>query len=232
MEQFKRVGKAMAFEINILVAGYRELLTEHIRTRLERDGFRVSVAENIDQALVLTEHCVPDLVVMDLRLADSNRLDIYRALRLWRLAPVIFLTGDTDELDKVSLLASAVTKPGEIWLDEPSHRVSVRGQVVQLTPKEFALLRLLKNHAGQVVSTDEILSTIWGQQYIGARELVWVHISWLRQKLGIDPRYPHLIHNIRGVGYRFIPEESDSSEFRSDRHRSGEGIGQVVAGIG
>jgi DNA-binding response OmpR family regulator len=64
------------------------------------------------------------------------------------------------------------------------------------------------SRAGDAITTNEILSSVWGPEYTGAYELVYVHISWLRQKLSIDPRHPKLIHTVRGIGYRFMPGES------------------------
>ena len=82
----------------------------------------------------------------------------------------------------------------------------VRGQTVDLTPKEFDLLHLLMSRAGEVLTTNEILTSVWGPEYIGASELVYMHISWLRQKLGDTPHDPTFLHTVRGVGYRFVPE--------------------------
>jgi two-component system KDP operon response regulator KdpE len=95
---------------------------------------------------------------------------------------------------------------GEIWLDLVSHQVMVRGQPIELTPKEFDLLHLLMSRAGEMLTPNEILSVVWGPEYIGAHELVYVHVSWLRQKLGDDPHHPKYLHTVRGVGYRFLPE--------------------------
>ncbi len=247
----------------ILVVDDDKLLCESLRIRLEHDGFQVSVASNGGEALSRADHHTPDLVILDIGLPDSDGLDIGRALRRKRPVPVIFLTGRTSEIDKVSGLALGddyVTKPfslielearigavlrrsqpasqtllpdvvelGDIRLDTTSHQVSVRGQAVELSPKEFDLLYLLMSHAGQVVSTNEILSTVWGPEYLGAHELVWVHISWLRQKLGTDPQGPHLIRNVRGVGYRFVPEGARSAELQSEGQRLGDGHLQTVS---
>jgi DNA-binding response OmpR family regulator len=95
---------------------------------------------------------------------------------------------------------------GEIRLEPASHQVTVRGLPIELTPKEFDLLHLLMSRAGEVLTTNEILSLVWGPEYIGAHDLVYVHMSWLRQKLCDNPRHPKLLQTVRGVGYRFIPE--------------------------
>ncbi len=249
----------------ILVVDDDKLLCESLRVRLEQDGFQVSVASNGGEALARADHYAPDLVILDIELPDSDGLDIGRVLRRKRPVPLIFLTGRTSEIDKVSGLAVGddyITKPfslielearigavlrrsqltsqtllpdvidlGGIWLDTKGHQVSVRGQAVELSPKEFDLLYLLMSHAGQVVSTNEILSTVWGAEYLGAHELVWVHISWLRQKLGTAQQRPRLIRNVRGVGYRFVTEGARTAELRSEGQRSGNGRLQTVSAV-
>ncbi len=96
---------------------------------------------------------------------------------------------------------------GDFHIDLESRLIKVAGREVHLTPKEFDLLHLLMSHPGKALTNNEILSSVWGAEYIGAFELVYVHVSWLRQKLAVDPRTQHFIQTIRGVGYRFAPEE-------------------------
>ena len=102
---------------------------------------------------------------------------------------------------------ATVLEMGGIRLDPVSHQASACGQTIELTPKEYDLLHLLMSRPGEALTTNEILSTVWGPEYIGAHELVYVHVSWLRQKICDDPRHPKLLHTVRGVGYRFMPEE-------------------------
>ena len=230
---------------HILVVDDDDLLRESIRVRLEQDGFKVSVAVTGNTALAAASRNPPDVAILDIGLTDSDGLDICRALqREHRAIRVIFLTGRSSEIDKVSGLALGddyVTKPfsmielearigmvlrrtrkfensqslqasviekGGIRLDLANHQVFVKGQPIDLTPKEFDLLHLFMNRAGEVLTPNEILSTTWGPEYIGAHDLIYVHVSWLRQKLHDDPRHPKLLRTIRGVGYRFTPEES------------------------
>jgi DNA-binding response OmpR family regulator len=227
---------------HILVVDDDDLLRESVRARLIEDGYNVSVAANGDAALSTASRNPPDLVLLDIGLPDSDGLDICRALQRDHSIPVIFLTGRSSEIDKVSGLALGddyVTKPfslieleariamvlrrirkvsenprssilemSGIRLDPVSHEVVVHGQPVDLSTKEFDLLHLLMSRAGEALATNEILSVVWGPEYTGAHELVYVHISWLRQKLCVDSRNPQLIHTVRGVGYRFLPAES------------------------
>lgn len=93
---------------------------------------------------------------------------------------------------------------GEVSLDPKSREVWVRGKKVDLPPKEFELLRLLMANAGTVLSTDYLLDAVWGEEFAGAVQVLYVHIGWLREKIEDDPRHPQFIQTVRGVGYKFV----------------------------
>lgn len=82
-------------------------------------------------------------------------------------------------------------------------RVMVRGQEVNLSPKEFRLLELFMTHPRRVWSREQLLDHIWGADFVGDSKTVDVHIRWLREKLERDPSHPEYVVTIRGFGYRF-----------------------------
>ena len=82
-------------------------------------------------------------------------------------------------------------------------RVTVRGEGVNFSPKEFKLLELFLRHPKRVWSRDQLLEKIWGHDFIGESKTVDVHIRWLREKLEIDPSNPQYLVTVRGFGYRF-----------------------------
>ncbi|MBD1842564.1 response regulator transcription factor [Cyanobacteria bacterium FACHB-63] len=82
-------------------------------------------------------------------------------------------------------------------------RVTVRGEVVNFSPKEFKLLELFLRHPKRVWSRDQLLEKIWGHDFIGESKTVDVHIRWLREKLELDPSNPQYLVTVRGFGYRF-----------------------------
>lgn len=82
-------------------------------------------------------------------------------------------------------------------------RVLVRGQEVNLSPKEFRLLELFMSYARRVWSREQLLDQVWGPDFVGDSKTVDVHIRWLREKLEIDPSRPEFIVTVRGFGYRF-----------------------------
>lgn len=96
---------------------------------------------------------------------------------------------------------------GDLTIDPATHTVSVGQQPVDLPPHAFNLLYTLALEAGQVVSLDTILSQVWGSEYIGEPQVVYVHMRWLREKLETDPNRPCRIVTIRGVGYKLVPQE-------------------------
>lgn len=93
---------------------------------------------------------------------------------------------------------------GDLRIDPGAHTVSVRGQEASLAPREFDLLLALAQEAGRVVPIDDLLQRVWGAEYVGEPQVVYVHIRWLREKLERDPQRPRMIVTVRGVGYKLV----------------------------
>jgi DNA-binding response OmpR family regulator len=94
---------------------------------------------------------------------------------------------------------------GDMEIDPAAHTVTLGGSSIELPPREFDLLHTLALEAGRVVSADELLSRVWGAEYEGESQVVYVHIRWLREKLEDDPHNPRRIITVRGVGYKLEP---------------------------
>lgn len=99
-------------------------------------------------------------------------------------------------------VAPPVVRVGEIEIDEPRHRVSVRGKEVSLTPMEFELLYFLAANAGQVFDRETLFREVWGYDYVGETNLVDVCVRRLREKVEVEPSRPKIIVTVRGVGYK------------------------------
>lgn len=97
---------------------------------------------------------------------------------------------------------------GDITLDPSAHEVYVRGKRVELPRKEFELLRLLMANAGSVLTINYLLAAVWGEEFAGAVQVLYVHIGWLRKQIEADPHAPRYIQTVRGVGYKFVSEAS------------------------
>jgi DNA-binding response OmpR family regulator len=95
---------------------------------------------------------------------------------------------------------------GDMEIDPAAHTVTLAGRSIELPPREFDLLHTLALEAGRVVSADELLSRVWGAEYEGESQVVYVHIRWLREKLEEDPHNPRRIITVRGVGYKLEPQ--------------------------
>ena len=95
---------------------------------------------------------------------------------------------------------------GDLVVDPAAHTVTVAGRPVDLTAREFALLHTLALEAGHIISLDDLVSRVWGAEYAGESQVVYVHIRWLREKIEEDPQEPRRIVNIRGVGYKLVPQ--------------------------
>ncbi len=91
----------------------------------------------------------------------------------------------------------------DVVLDLDKYEVTVAGQLVSFTPKEFKLLKILITHPGKVFTRDVLLDRVWGFEYHNDSRTVDVHIRYIRQKIEKDPAVPKYIITVRGVGYKF-----------------------------
>jgi len=118
---------------------------------------------------------------------------VARVRAVLRRREALALEGGSDEL----------LVGGDVTLDPEGHEVVVRGRAVQLPLKEFDVLQLLLEHAGRVVTREQLIDRVWGFDYVGDTKTLDVHIKRLRAKVEDDPGNPTRIITIRGVGYKF-----------------------------
>jgi DNA-binding response OmpR family regulator len=95
---------------------------------------------------------------------------------------------------------------GDLEIDPKAHTVFCSGQPVDLSPREFDLLLAFALEPEKILSTEDLLAQVWGAEFIGQPQVVYVHIRWLRQKLEADPNHPQRILTVRGVGYKLVPQ--------------------------
>jgi two-component system OmpR family response regulator len=91
---------------------------------------------------------------------------------------------------------------GELEIDIARHQASLKGETLELSPKEFDLLAFLAQNKGLVFSRERLLEKVWGYDYAGETRTVDVHIRWLRQKIESEPAQPKLLVTVRGTGYK------------------------------
>ena len=105
---------------------------------------------------------------------------------------------------------SHIIRSGEVVVDEATYTAKIGGRVLDLTFKEFELLKYLAQHPGRVFTRDQLLQEVWGYDYFGGTRTVDVHVRRLRAKLGTDNEA--LIGTVRNVGYRFVLPPRDTAK--------------------
>jgi DNA-binding response OmpR family regulator len=213
-----------------------------LRSYLERNQFAVKTAADGESLLRELQAEAPvALVVLDIMLPGDDGFEICRKLRTFSKVPVIMLTANSDEMDRIvgleigaddylakpfnprELLAriKAILRRSDAPAEAPKARSSARylrfagfeldsatralctssGESLLLSGAEYDLLRLLVDHAGEVLSRDLIAEQTRGRDNLPMDRFIDVQISRLRQRLQDDARSPQLIKTVRGQGY-------------------------------
>jgi DNA-binding response OmpR family regulator len=214
----------LCIEDNIQVQSFNKPL-------LEAKGFVVRQAATLFEAREIIGREMPDLIILDIHLPDGNGLDFLRELRKASMVPVIALTEDNAEKDIVAGLSSGcddyVPKPytfsvllariealmrraayaesisrGPLTLDISAGKAFVSGADMLLKPKEFALLLLLAQNEGAMISAVQMYEKIWKAPLGGDKRSLQKHISVLRAKLE-EKECGYTIRAVYGEGYCF-----------------------------
>ncbi|HEY0487490.1 MAG TPA: response regulator transcription factor [Mycobacteriales bacterium] len=199
---------------------------------LEREGHSVTVCPDGPATLHAALAGGAQLLVLDLRLPGMDGLEVCRRLRAAHSPlPVLMLSPRRDEVDCVvgldagaddwvgrpfglaELLArvrallrrggNSQLEASGVRLDTGSRRAWCDGTELHLTNKEFALLQLLLEHAGLVVTRETAAERVWGDPRTAGSKTLDMHVSWLRRKIGDDAAAPRRLVTVRGVGFRF-----------------------------
>ena len=201
---------------------------------LTRGGYQVEHVMTGNDALARGKQ---DVVLLDLELPDIDGVQVCRKLRERTDAAIIVVTAHGEEPDRVMALDAGaddyLVKPfglaelqariravlrrvrpggdlirhGPLVVDIRTHRVTVAGSEVLLTPKEFDILECLAADPGRVVTRQEILETAWDAHWYGPTKVLDVHVASLRRKLGA----PGLIETVYGRGFR-LGDVSETGE--------------------
>jgi two-component system KDP operon response regulator KdpE len=202
---------------------------------VQEPDWQVISAHRGETGLELVDTEAPDLVLLDLSMPGMHGFEVLEQIRLFSDVPVIILTVQDDELDKVRGLELGaddyIVKPfghlellarirsvlrrvegspgpvehpfvsGELRLDFNRRRVTVGEKEIRLTSTEFRLLEVLARQAGRVLSSEVLLSRVWGRDAGDDLDYLKAFIYRLRQKIEPDPTRPRYLHTERGVGY-------------------------------
>lgn len=154
-----------------------------------------SFRNNLDDEVIGLRMGADDVVTRP----DNQELLLARVLTvLRRTAPI---TEEEQEADPIVM--------GDMRIDPDSRTVTIAQRPVDLSSREFSLLYTLAKEAGAVVSRDELLDRVWGPDFEGEMQTVYVYISWLRKKLETTPTPSPRIVTVHGVGYKLIDSERD-----------------------
>ena len=217
--------------MQVLIAEDDPSSRELLRRFLESKGHTVIAAANGAEALEKFAEAQVDLVLLDVMMPKLDGWAVLKEIRAESDVPVIMVTVKDATEDKVKGLELGaddyITKPfdlrelearisavmrrvapgpvidlGELQIDDEKKEVRVRGELVELSPKEYDLLKLLASRPGKVFSHREILEKIWAGSSFASSEDVKKYIYLLRNKIEADPEHPELIVTVRGFGYK------------------------------
>jgi two-component system KDP operon response regulator KdpE len=222
----------------ILVVDDEPQILSTLETTLRGAGYDVETAATGEDALIQASLRPPEGVILDLVLPGKSGVEVCRELRAWSDAPVLVLSVIGEEQEKVAALDAGaddyVTKPfgmdellarlravlrrvapadslltvGDLEIDLEKGAVRRDGELVQLTPHEFGLLRLFATNEGKLLTHRTILREVWGAAYQAESHYLHVYVSQLRRKIEPDPTRPRYLLTETGTGYRFVDPKS------------------------
>jgi two-component system, OmpR family, alkaline phosphatase synthesis response regulator PhoP len=217
----------------ILVVEDDAAIRRGLEINLSVEGFEVVGAADGAAALLALKNQVYDIIVLDIMMPYINGFEVCERLRAsGSETPIIMLSAKSAEGDIVMGLDLGaddyVTKPfriseliarirahlrrrappavyqfGDNEVDLENHTVKHAGEAVEMTAKEFELLRLFLDREGRVLTRDSILDAVWGHGYFGTSRTVDNFVQRLRAKLD-RPEEPEHFVTVRGIGYRFV----------------------------
>ena len=188
----------------VLVVDDEKNIVNIIAFNLKKEGYDVITAGDGEEAVAVADEKNPDLILLDIMMPKMDGYEACRKIRQKHNMPIIMLTARAEELDKVLGLEMGaddyVTKPfGTRELIEARKH----DKVLDLTFREFELLKFLAQNMTQVFSRETLLEKVWGYEYYGDVRTVDVTVRRLREKLEDNPGKPEYILTKRGVGYYF-----------------------------
>ncbi|HWB88278.1 MAG TPA: response regulator transcription factor [Acidimicrobiia bacterium] len=152
--------------------------------------------------IVITARGADDVVVSTLDSgADDYLVKPFSMAQLEARVRAVLRRGESGE-------TRGQLRVGDLVMDVPGRRASFAGEELDLSPKEFDLLRVLAERLGEVITKRELLAEVWREPYGGSEHTIDVHLSWLRKKLGESAQEPRYLQTVHGVGVKLIDPSS------------------------
>ena len=223
----------MKKQYSILLVEDEENFGSVLKNYLELNDYIVTLCKDGNQGLQSFKNNIYDLCILDVMMPKYDGWYVLERVRDFLNTPIIMLTARSDEYDQLKGFKLGaddyVTKPfspgvlmarvnkllrkdklvheeinfGKIKMDVAAREVFVDGVKINLTPKEYELLKFFIDNKGIALSRDKILNAVWNYDYFGDLRTVDTHIKQLRAKLG---KYSYYISTVRSVGYRLDSE--------------------------
>lgn len=218
--------------MDILIVEDNEELLTLLTDFLRADGYTVSVAKTGEKALSLYETYGARLVLLDINLPGMDGFAVCERIRKEGNTPIIMLTARVSKEDKLNgIILGAddyIEKPydidillakikgifkrrfaedkivaGDLTINLVTQTVTKGDKTLEMTAKEFELLRMLVENKGQTLTKDRLFNSIWGIDSESEPQTLTVHIKWLREKIEADQKNPTHIITVWGKGYRW-----------------------------
>ena len=220
--------------MNVLIVDDEKLIRDVIKEYLLLENINVLEASDGKEAIDIIKKNNIDIIVMDIMMPQMDGYTAYKKVKEIKTVPCIMLSARTEEYDKllgfdlgvddyitkpfspkeVIARIKAVTKRLNInqdkieyqgiCIDNLAHEVLINGIKIELTPKEYDLLKYLMQNKNIALSRENLLNNIWGYDFYGDDRTIDTHIKTLRGHLG---EYREYIKTVRGMGYKFEAKE-------------------------
>ena len=220
--------------MSILIVDDEELIRNVIKEYLSLEGYNVEEAEDGNIAVNMAKNKDYDLIIMDIMMPNKDGFSAVKEIKQSKNIPCIMLSARGEEYDKLIGfdlgIDDYVTKPfspkelvarvkailkrvkqdeekyqySGLVIDDKAHVVTIDNKEVNLTPKEYDLLKYLVKNKNIALTREQLLSSIWGYDFYGDDRTIDTHIKTLRKSLG---KYGDLIVTVRGMGYKFEYKE-------------------------
>lgn len=218
--------------LDILIVEDNKEIAGLLQAFLRKENYAVSVADSGEKAFDLFSRYGAKLVILDIMLPGMDGFSVCSKIRENSNTHILIASAKTDKDDKLKGLnlgaddyiekpydidiliakingifkrkyAQEIIAEGNLKLNTVTETLTVNDKDVEVTSKEFELLKLLIENKGVTLKKEYLFNTVWGSDSESEIQTLTVHIKWLREKIEEDPKKPDHIITVWGVGYRF-----------------------------